>query len=361
MAPREYPSADKPVDARQRYIQPLRTFFWVALITVLIWVYADMEFTETDELRATLRLNTEAAADLVLLPPREYSVEFVVRGNRHSIDRLKLGLQRNNFIVPYDVSKHASQPQFALSPAELLTEALDLTKEGLTVASTAPQVINVETDALITIPDVPIEFSYSGGRARNVSAKPATTDVRVARAKWQQTLDDLEARGEEPVLRTRQVDLRKVGTGPVTVNVLGEIDGTEVRPEADTVLVSFDVVELKDTYTFDVAVQVLSPPQWSQDGTWDTYVLEWKETADWTRTVTATGPQGDLEKLRDQPQKVQAYLVLTEQDKNPLSSWDQREVTFRFPPELDVELLGDPPTVWFRLSRREAPTAETNP
>jgi hypothetical protein len=359
MARRTYPSTDQDGDRRQRYIRSLRTFFWVALITVLIWVYADMEFTETEELRATLRLNTDGAADLVLLPPREYSVEFVVRGNRHSIDRLKLELQRGNFIVPYDISKHAAKPQVALSPAELLAEALDLTQEGLTVASTAPQVINVETDTLIAVPDVPIEFNYVGGKARNVSVKPATTDVRVARTKWRQTLANLQERGEEPALRTRQVDLRKVGTGPITVNILSDIDGTEVTPDADTVQVSFEVVEMKDTYTFDLAVQVLSPPQWSQDGTWDAYLLERRDAVDWTRTVTVTGPQGDLDKLREQPQTVQAYVTLTEQDKKPLSSWDQREVTFRFPSELDVELVGDPPTVWFRLSRREVPAVET--
>ncbi|MFP3936950.1 MAG: hypothetical protein ACLFVW_01320 [Phycisphaerae bacterium] len=351
MARKKFQSDGKKFNPR-RFLPPLRTFFWVALITVLIWVYADMEFTQTEPLRATLRLNTDGASDLVLLPPREYSVDFTVRGSRGGIERLKLKLQKQNFTIPYDVSRHASTPRFALSPAEVLTEALDMTGEGLAIAATTPQVINVETDELITVSDVPIEFNYIGGRVRNVAVTPMTTDIRVARTRWQATLQSLRERGEEPVLRTRRVDLRQIDADSVTVGVVNTIGDTEVRPEADTVQVSFDLIQIKDTHSFDVPVQMLSPPAWSHDGTWNEFVLERRDPVEWRKTITVTGPREDLDQLRRNPQQVQAYVVLTEQDKKPLDSWDQREVTVRFPPDLNVELDGTPPTVWFRLSRR---------
>lgn len=354
MARKKFQSDGKKFDLR-RFIPPLRTFFWVALITVLIWVYADMEFTQTEPLRATLRLNTEGAPDLVVVPPREYSVEFTVRGSRGGIERLKLKLQQQNFIVPYDVSRHASTPRFALSPAQVLSEALELTSEGLTIAAATPQVINVETDELITVSDIPIEFNYTGGRVRNVTVTPMTTDIRVARTRWQAALKSLRERGEEPALHTRRVDLRQIDADSVTVGVLNTIDNTEVRPDADAVQVSFDLVQIKDTHSFDVAVQVLCPPAWSQDGTWDEFVLERRDPVEWRKTITVTGPREDLDQLRRDPQQVQAYVVLTKQDKKPLDSWEQREVAIRFPPELNVELDGSPPTVWFRLSRREQP------
>lgn len=358
MARQKLQSKDTKLDPR-RFVRPLRTFFWVALITVLIWVYADMEFTQTEDLRATLRLNTAASPDLVLLPPREYSVEFTVRGSRGGIERLKLKLQQENFVISYDVSRHAATPRFALSPADLLTEALDLTAEGLTVASTTPQIINVETDELITVDDIPIEFNHAGGMVREVTVTPASTSIRVARTRWQETLSALRGRGEEPVLRTRRVDLRQVEGDSITVGVLNTIDDTEVRPRIETVRVSFELSQIQGTQSFDVAVQVLSPPAWSTDGTWDEYVLERRDPVEWRKTITVTGPTDDLDKLRRNPQDVQAYILLTEQDKRPLDSWDQREVTVRFPPDLKVEVVGPAPTVWFRLSRREEPANST--
>ncbi|MGC9454860.1 MAG: hypothetical protein ACP5HU_08330 [Phycisphaerae bacterium] len=360
MARKKYQSEGDRTDP-QRFLQPLRTFFWVALITVLIWVYADMEFTQTDDLRATLRLNTAGSPDLVLLPPREYSVEFTVRGSRGGIERLQSKLQQENFVVNYDVSKHASQPRFVLSPVEVLTAALDLTAEGLTVAATTPQAINVETDELVTVHDIPIEFNYTGGRVRNVSVTPAATAIRVARTNWQETLRKLHERGEEPILSTRRVDLRQVEGDSVTAGIVNTIEGTEVRPETETVQVSFELVQIKDTHSFDVAVQVMSPPAWGHDGTWDEFVLERRDPVEWRKTITVTGPREDLDQLRRNPQQVQAYIVLSEQDKKPLDSWDQREVIVRFPPELNVELDGPPPTVWFRLSRREEPADSTQP
>ncbi len=342
---------DDQKDQSRRYIRPLRTFLWVALISLLIWVYADMEFTETQEFRVTLRLNADAAPDLVLTPPTEYSVEFAVRGNRHSIDRLKMALQQRNFAISHDVSGQAAIPTFTLSLADALYEALDLTRKGLSIVSAAPQTVTIHTDEMTTVRDVPIEFSYTGGRVRNVEVNPSSTDIRVAAGKWQQVLQDLEARDREPVLRTRQVDLRQLEDDSISVPVLGTINGTDVSPEAETVRVSFEIVQIKETHDFEVPVQVLSPPAWSHDGTWEDYVLERRDPVEWRKTITIAGPREHLDVLRQRPRDVQAYITLTEEDKRPIDSWDRREVTIRLPAELDMEVVGPAPTVWFRLIR----------
>ena len=47
---------------------------------------------------------------------------------------------------------------------------------------------------------------------------------------------------------------------------------------------------------------------------------------------------------------VQAYLVLTDDDKKPVSWWS-RQVEVRLPQKLNLSLLGAPPTVTFKLEK----------
>ena len=53
-----------------------RNFFFVALVTLLIWVYADMDVADKGNFQATVVLTTGDSADVELLPPREVEINF---------------------------------------------------------------------------------------------------------------------------------------------------------------------------------------------------------------------------------------------------------------------------------------------
>ncbi|GAF98290.1 unnamed protein product, partial [marine sediment metagenome] len=49
-------------------------------------------------------------------------------------------------------------------------------------------------------------------------------------------------------------------------------------------------------------------------------------------------------------------VVLTDTDKEPVSSWLEREVQIRLPRGLQIELTGQRPRVSFKLEKRPAAT-----
>jgi len=108
-----------------------------------------------------------------------------------------------------------------------------------------------------------------------------------------------------------------------------------------------------------VAVQVLAPPTWSTENTWKDYSLVGKEgPAEWQKTIEVSGPKKDIDQLT--PARVQAYILLTDDDKKP-TSWWSREVVVRFPEDMQVKLVGAKPVVNFRLAKNAAPTAPVTP
>ena len=65
MRSRDYYMSEEPRFSRRWWLRGLRTLFWIALISVLIWLYADLEHSKEREFRATIRLNTGKSSSLV--------------------------------------------------------------------------------------------------------------------------------------------------------------------------------------------------------------------------------------------------------------------------------------------------------
>ena len=62
--------------------------------------------------------------------------------------------------------------------------------------------------------------------------------------------------------------------------------------------------------------------------------------------------RSNVEKL--QAEDVDAYVPLTDNDKIPTTSWLTRDVEFRLPRDLQLQVVGEKPTVSFRLDARAA-------
>lgn len=351
---------DHPRFSRRWWVRRGRNFLWVALITILIWVFADMQLTQDRELIATIRLTAGEAADMVLLdepdaddeykevPHKDVKVVFSAVGSRHSLDRFEHELKNP---IPHDVAKAHTPGEIKIPTKDILNEFAGQVKAGLTFRAPEPNVITLRLDKRLR-QVVPVELVLTG--AELAEQPNVTMPITVAQALW----DEILRRTTNPVLKTVTKDLKDQETDkPITVtfDIIPSIAGVPVHPQRRSKPITIQITQRTVPKTLTVTVRVLAPPSWVKDDTWSRYKVVGKEQGlEWRKQITVSGPKEDLDRL--EARDVDAYIKLTEDDKAPVS-WLPRTVIIRFPPGLAVNLVGEPPTVNFKLiERTDAPT-----
>jgi hypothetical protein len=325
-------SPDLPRFSRRWWLSTAKTLFWVVLITLLIWLYADIELTASEEFRATVLLTTGKNRNLEILSQPDREVSFKLQGDRTSLDRFRQQLNDQGSLLRYDVSEKHGQGRVTIATEEVLMRAGRLDKQGITVKAPSPSFLEVQLDERIP-QELTVELDHRNATLAYKEISPPKVTIYIAKSKWEALKDD------KPALRTEPVDLKNQPTGKrvtLSAKLRPMIGGERVQLERSTVSVTLEILGKTDTKTLTVSVRVLGPPNWAEDGTWDRFVLKRREPLDWTRKIRVTGTKTDLGRLR--PENVDAYVVLTEDDKTEGDTWLKKEVVIRFPEDLDVEL-----------------------
>ena len=337
--------------------------FWIVLVSLLIWIFADMKFNDQRNEAVTLRLSTQDSPDTIIIDGDGNQRQFVdvrvlveVKGSRESLDLFdsKLG-------QPILVNLVNAKPgeDWRHNSVDILNKMPQIVESGLMVQRADPDVLNVHVDEQLH-EDVPVEFVYTNGEL----AEEPTHNVVVlaARSKWEEILSRTEG---HPRVRTVSKDLADVETNtPTTVEftLVPQIARVPVQLQADTVKVDIQVTQRTATRALTVAVGLLTPSGWATDGTWYRYELVGQGgPLEWRKEITIVGNRQDLDRL--DPRDVSVYLPLREDDKAPVS-WMTRPVVVKFPAGSTVKLAGDPPTVSFRLVETPpavAPAATASP
>ncbi|MFA6133577.1 MAG: hypothetical protein WC869_06125 [Phycisphaerae bacterium] len=323
--------------SRQWWLTFLKNSLWVGLVTLLIWIYADLKFTDSKQLRTTLRLK---ASNLALLSTGEVRVAFRLEGSREGLDRYERDMKE--YIV-YDAAREFSAGQHQVRVRDILNNDPVIAKAGLRVTSTSPETIEVILDNPIheTVPILPVVAN-----AELVEQPQRTVGITVAKSLWEEIL----RRQPKPVLKTNEVDLKNRETGKpinITFELAREIEGFPVKPDTDSVEMPVEISQRTDKKKLTVTVRVLVLPDWDDLRKYD-FVR--KDPLEWRPEIVVTGPRADLDKL--DPKDVEAYIVLREDDKKFMETWTARPVQVRFPPGLQLQIDGSPPVVNFRLDRR---------
>lgn len=346
--------------SRRWFSERGRTAGWVAVVTILIWVFADIQVTEPRHIRATLRIRAGAGSNTVLLSPPEISVEFDVNGRRHALDQFEKDLEASEWILEYDAAKQLGPGTHRERTREILRNArtTSLAKvgdAGLEITSAKPKYVDIDLDSLRLIENVKVEFRYSGAVLADPPAKiePERIDLRVP----VRLSEDLNA--ENLILATATLDLRDVPPGKATTREVAVlppgIPGAQLARKK--VLVTFKVLQQTDSKTFTVTVEPKLPRAWLADDTLSKYELKWPAGETWTRSINVSGNRIDLEKLR--AEDIKAYIELKESDLKPVESWLPGEVKIDFPPGQKVRLAGEPvPPVSYKFVER-TPTPPT--
>ncbi|MGB2820671.1 MAG: hypothetical protein WBF17_06790 [Phycisphaerae bacterium] len=327
---------------RQWWLTRAQNTLWVLFVTVLVWIYADVEFTDEMEMRATIQLATPPSGKLVLLSARRVVVNFNVQGRRSALERLEQRLSMPETVIRHQVSKGDSQ----IAARDILNRSTIFQAEGLTALSASPSTIQIRLDTKIRVPDIPIKFEYTGAFPSEVAVEPPRMSIQVAKTDWEK----IRKAEPDPVLRTVSVELRGVQSDkPFAVDIIRRIGDVPIEPDQPQATVTVKIAQLTETEEIVVAVQMVSPTAWLEDGTWKEYVLKRKSAAEWRARIQVSGTRKDLDQLK--PGQVQAFVVLTDDDKKPIESWDKRDVVVHLPRNLDLSLLGTAPSVSFKLEK----------
>jgi hypothetical protein len=336
--------------SRQWFFGALRTVLWVVVITVLIWVYADLQFTEERNIPATLRIHADSAGALVLLEPtEEITINFRVKGDRYSIDRFISRLANAEGKLQYAAARELEPGEHSERTKELLARLPEIREAGLEVISARPTDVTIHLDELKRLRSVRVEPVFTGGKALEPKLEPERVDLLVPATQ----LERIDK--EELTLKTAPVDLSRYGVGQVLTNVRATIlppPGVKGARLVQAVARVSCKVGWQAEKRFTVLVHVTTPPAWLEDRTWQEYVIKYKPGEQKTRTIKVLGNRIDVDKLK--AEDIRAYIELTEAAKD-VKSWESAEVKVILPPELNVRLDPEPiPPVDYRLEKRSA-------
>jgi hypothetical protein len=337
---------------RKRILRAGKTFFWVSCVTVLIWIYADLEKTETDEFHVKLRLSLGTNKDLAFLggsdmKHQDLDVTFRASGSRSGLDRCHRNLAEQAGALTADLSTYPPG-QHQVQVAEILRRAEPVRDSGLSEVSANPSSVSVDLAEVITVSDV--EVSYPD-KTVEASVVPPRMGLTVAQKRW----EELTKSGAKPVLTTglvnpaAQADANK----PLRVEVVPFVSGVPVQPVSPFVEVFLKTNQTTVERKLKVPIRVQTPPGWAEDDTWQRFVLKREDPLGWQKEISFRGPQKEIEKLR--PEDVDAYVPLREDDKTKTEAWLKRDVEIRLPRDSQIQVAGEKPSVLFRLESRPAP------
>ena len=345
------------------WLGALRDALFIAVITLLIWAYADMEFTDDKDFQADIFFTTANSPDLLLVSPRApVEVTFKVRGTRSTLGTFQRQLDVLRRQVAYDVSRGYAPGKNDVRTEDLLNNALGLSRQGLSILSATPTQISFELDQRVE-QVARVELDQVGATLTGeAKIEPAETTLRLAASDLRTLRANLPA--DEPItVKTRRLDLRNVPTNvPYTteVEILPPPAQYPVEMGSKTARVTVQIDQRTDVKEFRVPVQLRQPYTWAGDATWDDYQLVMKDPLEWQPTIRVQGARKDLDRLR--AEDVEAHVTLTADDKTQVASWLARQVIVRFPKGMDVQFVGEAPTVNFKLERRPlAPAAPPAP
>ncbi|MCP4375063.1 MAG: hypothetical protein GY794_02615, partial [bacterium] len=259
--------------SREWWIDSARIGFWVTIVTVLVWIYADMEHTRTADVTIKIRLNTAGAPDTVVTSKRSVTeVLFRIRGSRSDIERFRRKFSGDGNIVDFDLStltdfktglRKGIRADLAL---ELATEVQSL---GLKIVSSTPTIISDFKIEKLQSRQLPVEFVFKG--AELAETPSATVDVLAPESFWANA-------GPKATIRTIEKDLSGLAAGKlqkVQFQLIPTLNTKTVKLTSDTVTVNLKVVRRTAlaSESIPITVRIVTPAEWTETGVWAQFKL----------------------------------------------------------------------------------------
>ncbi len=338
------------------------TFLTVAVLTGLLWVWADQSQLVDQEIPLSFVLATQAESGLILLSVNDGSGEAVenaaaggkrikakvsFKGTRSRLRELQVDLQSGKLELQSYISAGSYWATAEKIPViDLLNANEDLRVRGITVVQAEPTHITVELDEWVLIDEIKLALKATPeSQGFDASIEPAEISVEVT-SSIKDTLPKellVELVGSVPEKITPGMEVR--GT------VLRELGGLPVKPTLSEVKVILQLKAQSKAKLAPLPLYAVLPVD--MIGKYD---LKFEKGADKFVVVSVVGPAGELAKLKTASQeKVRAYIRLENKHIKSMSMEGYYPVTVEFEFDDDVrgvKITGPPKTVKVRLEKK---------
>ncbi|HUU10909.1 MAG TPA: hypothetical protein VM431_10280 [Phycisphaerae bacterium] len=323
----------------------LQTFLAVTVMTIAIWVWADLEQTKEGDAQMPVRVNVPADYVVLSVNPQQVLVTF--RGPSGEIEKLK-------------VATGDRECRFDLKEADIKEKRLvlkardgfghwservvptDIVNDDETVPDDE---VHVTLDHLVPI-TVTVQVQVTGAVAKSPKAVPGKVTARVLES-------ELEALPKDRRFAVAAIDIETIPEDlQIEQNVTldrhlggpGGIEATFEPPIVKIIAPLESTVKTKSLGRFPILI--LAPPE-----VLNRYRIVFRPEAERWVELDVEGPGPAVERLK--PQDVRVQLLLTEDDKPSPGSWLPREPVVRgLPPGVKVTKPVPLPTVNFNLEKQ---------
>ncbi len=341
-----------------RLLPGLRTLAWVALITGLIWLWADLEHTGTLPAAATVNVTPPPGSRLRIVEPgpEGETIHLELAGSQASLEELSRQINSGEPLV-FDLQPELDWPlgRREVDLAEVLNRWPRLRDLGLTVRSVKPATLSLELDRW-----VPVEADVRLAHDEDVqldtpTISPESVTVLVPESR-------LGEIGQNPTLPTQWLNLDGVPRDQEvtrTVPLESAISGVPVMlRDARNVSVTFRINQRLVPGTIPrKAAEGIFPTDWVLKGVPGGYQLETRREDEWRKDIQLVGPPTEIERILANPELVKAQVRFGPNDIGRDESWLDREVQILTPPGVKVVS----PVPWKVEFRFRPPTTPTTP
>ncbi len=335
------------------------TFLTVAVLTGLLWVWADQSQQVVQEIPLSFVLATETESSLILLGvddgtgevapdpatgvrPIKAKVKF--RGTRRRLRELQSDLQSGRMeLLVYLSDRTYWAAEHKIGVAGLLDANREFRDRGVMVVEAEPQNIVVELDKWFLIKRIRLALKDTPENHRfRADIDPPEIAVEVP-----SSLEE-EARPEVLVVDLGRIPEKITPNLTLSGTVQSELSGQPIRPRPGKVTVILQPSEHSTISLGPLQIIVGLPAEMV-----GVYNLEWEDPASKFVEVAVDGPADELDKLKSAAQeKVRARIDLGLTHAKPTEAYYPVTVQFEFIGVHAVKLAGQEKTVKVRLKRK---------
>ncbi len=289
----------------------LRNVFLIALVTALVWIYAEAEsLTQSQqEVRVSFVSGADDLATRVVSDDWRGIVRVRLEGSAASLQQTPPRIE----LRPGSPSVPDQEGEYTVDLAAALGGDPELQRAGVNVISVEPPTVRLRIDVLRRLDDAPIRFALSGiDLEQPPRLDPATADLVLSRP----IAEQLEAFDGGAFVVARidpsQIDTSRRGLPQRVRATVGLPNGVIANGGTARITPPETIVEIvirRDTATITVPsapVQVLLPP--TEAGRWEVRILP--EDL-FLREIEIVGPSEFVNQVRSNDVRLVAVLSLS--------------------------------------------------
>ena len=338
------------------------TFLTVAVLTGLLWVWADQaQLLSQDVPLVVLTVATAAQSPLIIMSVSDDSgkeaseapgggkrVEAKVKfeGTRSRLRELQSALQSGRLeLLAYLSEAVYKAGTHKIPVADLLNANEGIRDRGVTAIETEPAEISVVLDKWVRMERVKLAVKDPAETPRfQASIDPPEIAVQVPGSLKNQ----LERQPQTLLVELTQIPDKIPANLEVVGTVSTKLAGQPVRPERSKVKVILQPIEQAKAKLGPLQIYAFIPPDMI-----GTYYPEWDDEANKVTEAEVIGPQAELDKLKTAAkEKVRAYIDLSATHAEPTETYYTVTVQLWFSEDVrNVKLVGPAKTVKVRLRK----------